>query len=89
MANNKNLIELDSISVDGSKTRAYANKYNNLTNEDVQKLLYRNKQVNKKIVYDETVKENKTITKKMTGKVITDYTSDAKELLAHKFETPE
>jgi len=24
----------------------------------------------------------------MTGKVITDYTSDAKELLAYKFETP-
>lgn len=37
---NRDLIDLDSISVDGSKTRAYANKYNNLTNEDVMKLLY-------------------------------------------------
>ena len=37
---NKNLIDLDSISIDGSKTRAYANKYNNLTNEDVLKLLH-------------------------------------------------
>lgn len=37
---NKDLIDLDSISVDGSKTRAYANKYNNLTNEDIIKLLH-------------------------------------------------
>ena len=37
---NKDLIDLSSISLDGSKTRACANKYNNLTEEDVQKLLY-------------------------------------------------
>jgi len=36
---NKDLIDLDSISIDGSKTRVYANKYNNLTN-DVLKLLH-------------------------------------------------
>ena len=29
------------------------------------------------------------LTKKMTGKVITEYTSEAKKLLAYKFETPE
>lgn len=32
--------------------------------------------------------KNICLTNKMTGKVITDYTSDAKELLANKFETP-
>ena len=38
--NNRNLIDFDSISLDGSKTRGCANKYNNLTEEDVQKLLH-------------------------------------------------
>ncbi len=37
---NKDLIDFESISVDGSKTRAYANKYNNLTSEDIAKLLH-------------------------------------------------
>ena len=37
---NRDLIDLESISVDGSKTRAYANKYNNLTSEDIAKLLH-------------------------------------------------
>lgn len=37
---NKDLIDLNSISIDGTKTREYANKYNNLTNEYVMKLLY-------------------------------------------------
>ena len=40
MVINRDLIDLDSITIDRSKTRAYANKYNNLTNEDVVKLLY-------------------------------------------------
>ena len=29
------------------------------------------------------------LTNKITGKIITDYTSDAKELIVHKFETLE
>ncbi|MBQ6218640.1 MAG: hypothetical protein IJJ47_02800 [Methanosphaera sp.] len=37
---NKDLIDLDSISLDESNTGAYANKSNNLTEEDVQKLLH-------------------------------------------------
>ena len=37
---NKNLIDLESISMDGSKTKASANKYKNLTAEDIAKLLY-------------------------------------------------
>ncbi|AWX33484.1 hypothetical protein AW729_10450 [Methanosphaera sp. BMS] len=53
---NKYLIDLDSISVDGSKTRAYANKYNNLTNEDVLKLLHI---IRKGIITD--VEENKAL----------------------------
>ena len=32
--------------------------------------------------------KNICLTNKMTGKVLTDYTSQAKELLAYKFETP-
>ena len=54
--NNRDLIDLDSISIDGSKTRAYANKYNNLTNEDVAKLLYI---IKKGIITD--LEENKAL----------------------------
>jgi len=53
---NKDLIDLDSISIDGSKTRAYANKYNNLTNEDVLKLLHI---IRKGIITD--MEENKAL----------------------------
>ena len=53
---NKDLIDLDSISIDGSKTKAYANKYNNLTNEDVLKLLHI---IQKGIITDE--EENKAL----------------------------
>ena len=53
---NRDLIDLDSISVDGSKTKAYANKYNNLTNEDVLKLLHI---INKGIITD--MEENKSL----------------------------
>jgi len=53
---NRDLIDLDSISVDGSKTRVYANKYNNLTNEDVMKLLYI---IKKGIITD--MEENKAL----------------------------
>ena len=53
---NRNLIDFDSISIDGSKTRAYANKYNNLSNEDVLKLLYI---IRKGIITDE--EENKAL----------------------------
>ncbi|WP_323735601.1 transposase [Methanosphaera sp. ISO3-F5] len=53
---NKNLIDLDSISINGSKTRAYANKYNNLTNEDVLKLLHI---IRKGIITD--MEENKAL----------------------------
>ena len=53
---NRNLIDLDSISVDGSKTRAYANKYNNLTNEDIVKLLHI---IRKGIITD--MEENKAL----------------------------
>lgn len=53
---NKDLIDLDSISLDGSKTRAYANKYNNLTNTDVAKLLYI---IKKGIITD--MEENKAL----------------------------
>ena len=38
--NNKELINLKSISLDGSKTKACANKYNNLSEEDVSKLIF-------------------------------------------------
>lgn len=54
--NNRDLIDLDSISIDGSKIRAYANKYNNLTNEDVAKLLYI---IKKGIITD--LEENKAL----------------------------
>lgn len=53
---NKDLIDLKSISIDGSKTKAYANKYNNLTNEDIAKLLYI---IRKGIITDE--EENKAL----------------------------
>ena len=53
---NRDLIDLDSISIDGSKTRAYANKYNNLTNTDVAKLLYI---IKKGIITD--MKKNKAL----------------------------
>ena len=53
---NRNLIDFDSISIDGSKTRAYADKYNNLSNEDVLKLLYI---IRKGIITDE--EENKAL----------------------------
>ena len=33
--------------------------------------------------------KNKCLTDKMTGKVLTDYTSEAKEIQAYKFETPQ
>jgi len=56
---NKDLIDLDSISLDGSKTRAYANKYNNLTEEDIQKLLYI---IEKGILLDE--EENNALEKR-------------------------
>ena len=54
--NNRDLIDLDGISIDGSKTRAYANKYNNLTNEDVAKLSYI---IKKGIITD--LEENKAL----------------------------
>ena len=56
MVINRDLIDLDGISIDGSKTRAYANKYNNLTNEDVAKLLYI---IKKGIITD--LEENKAL----------------------------
>ena len=56
MVINRDLIDLDSITIDRSKTRAYANKYNNLTNEDVAKLLYI---IKKGIITD--LEENKAL----------------------------
>ena len=56
---NKNLIDFESISVDGSKTRACANKYKNLTAEDIAKLLYI---VEQGIILDE--EENRLLEKR-------------------------
>ena len=53
---NRDLIDLESISVDDSKTRAYANKYNNLTSENMTKLLHI---VEQRIITDE--EENKIL----------------------------
>ena len=69
---NRNLIDFDSISIDGSKTKAYANKYNNLTNEDVLKLLHI---IRKGIITDE--EENKALENR-NNKTITD-NEDKKE----------
>jgi hypothetical protein len=69
---NCNLIDFDSISIDGSKTKAYANKYNNLTNEDVLKLLHI---IRKGIIIDE--EENKALENR-NNKTITD-NEDKKE----------
>lgn len=67
---NKDLIDLDSISVDGSKTRAYANKYNNLTNEDIIKLLHI---IQKGIITDE--EENKALENRNKKTINTENTS--------------
>ena len=71
---NRNLIDFDSISIDGSKTKAYANKYNNLTNEDVLKLLHI---IRKGIITDE--EENKALENR-NNKTITDNEDKKKQI---------
>lgn len=63
---NKDLIDWDSISIDGSKTKACANKYNNLTSEDIDKLLYI---IRESIILDE--EENKAL-ENPQNKIITE-----------------
>ena len=63
------------------KTKNY--QYNKSTQEYNDRIIYYSSACSK------CPSRDICLTNKMTGKIITDYTSDAKELLAAKFETPE
>ena len=68
---NKNLINLDSINIDTSTIETYENKYDNLTDEEVAKLLYI---VRENIIFDE--EENKALENRQKKIMDEEYTKD-------------